>query len=83
MERFDISGDPRLEALVEAVERGEEVAVTRDGRVVAEIVPVPPIDRVRPGKIDLEALRALRAKHNIRVDDAAALIREMRDMDDH
>lgn len=83
MERIDISDDPRWTAMVEAAERGEEAAVVRDGKVVAEIVPVPSPRPVRPGKIDFEVLRALHAKHNLIVDDAGALISEMRDMDLH
>lgn len=82
MERLDVDADERLSAMVHAVERGEEVFLTRNGTVVAEVVQsasTPDITPLEPFDIDkLEALRA-QMPPGFRVDDAAALIREMRD----
>ena len=56
----------RLSALVEAVEAGEDVRITRHGREVARLVPAPPAkpvptsgDEVSEG---LRTLRELRAR---------------------
>lgn len=80
MERYDIPEDPRLAAAVRAATDGHEVFIVRDGEEVARVTPV---ESGRRGKVDLDAIRAVRAKYGIRVDDAAALIRDMREMDDH
>lgn len=50
-----------LSALVDRAEAGEEVTILRRGRAVAKLVPA---DGPRKA-IDLEALRALRAKMTI------------------
>uniref|UniRef100_UPI0035C9C6EC hypothetical protein n=1 Tax=uncultured Sphingomonas sp. TaxID=158754 RepID=UPI0035C9C6EC len=83
MERIDISDDRRVADLVEAVERGDEVVIVRDGVVVASVVVPEPAPAAEPKRFDLAALEALRAKYPIRIGDAAALIREIRDESEH
>lgn len=83
MERYEIGDDPRMAALVEAAARGDEAVITRDGEVVAAVTPRALTAPSRPKPIDMAALDALRAQIPLRVPNAAALIREMRDMDDH
>ena len=83
MERIDISDDRRVADLVEAVERGDEVVIVRDGVVVAAVIaPTPPTVVSEPRRFDMAGLEALRAKYPLRIGDAGALIREMRDDDD-
>lgn len=89
MERIDISDDRRVADLVEAVERGDEVVIVRDGTIVAEVrIPMPGEVQVEPppgetGMIDLDSIRGLHARFpSLRIDSAAKLIREMRDEDD-
>ena len=58
-----VEAKAKFSALLAAVENGEEVAITRHGRVVARMVPEPPrsaADLFRPfwpeaAEIDLEA----------------------------
>jgi antitoxin (DNA-binding transcriptional repressor) of toxin-antitoxin stability system len=83
MERIDISDDRRVADLVEAVERGDEVVIVRDGVVVATVAAPDPAPSPEPKRFDMAALEALRAKYPIRIGDAAALIREIRDEGDH
>lgn len=83
MERIDISDDRRVAELVEAVERGDEVVIERDGVVVAAMVARAAMPSVAPKRFDMAALEALRAKYPIRIGDGAALIREMRDESEH
>lgn len=52
-----IEARDRLDALLDEVERGEEVVITRGGRTVARLVPARSPDPARAA----EALRALRA----------------------
>lgn len=66
--------------MVEAAERGEEAAIVRDGRVVAELRSVAN----KSGAHDVAALRRAReAATPLQVADATLLIREMRDAGDH
>jgi prevent-host-death family protein len=65
----------RLSDLVDRAEAGEEVTILRRGRPVAKIVAIE-----KPRKpIDLEALRALRAKMPMSDVSGVEIIREMRD----
>ncbi|TPG54179.1 hypothetical protein [Sphingomonas glacialis] len=90
MERIDISDGRRVADLVEAVERGDEVVIVRDGAIVAEVrsrqphpAPATPLTG-ETETIDLAAIRDLHARFpSLRIDSAATLIREMRDEDDH
>lgn len=66
-----------LSALVEQVERGEAVTLTKRGKPVARIVALnelPP----KP-KADLERLRAFRATQKMSPVNSAVMIRKMRD----
>ena len=83
MERIEIPEDDRISAWVEAVERGDEVVVTRDGTVVAEIKT--PADRPKPRPVfDPVKLAALHATLGpLAGGDVTRLVREMRDADDH
>lgn len=81
MERFDIGNDERLSAVANAVERGQEVLLTRNGAVIAEVVPALRTFEDGPAQpFDLEKLKALgdELPPAFRVNDAAALVREMR-----
>ena len=80
MERIDISEDRRMADIVAAVERGEEVVIVRDGTVVAEVRAA---EMPKRRNFDMAALEDLRARFPLRIDDPTALIREMRDADDH
>lgn len=83
MERFDVSEGERLSDMVARAERGEPVEITRDGRVVARVTGAS--GTAPKPALSIEKLRALRARvpAGMKVEDAAALIREMRDMDEH
>lgn len=86
MERIDISDGRRVADLVDAVERGDEVVIVREGVVVATVVPpVPPLPRAEPRPFDIAALERFHAEHPMpRFEQSwADLIREMRDEDDH
>jgi len=72
----------RLPALVQAAEAGEQVVITRHGKPVAEVTPIR-----APSRQDWEAgLDWLASRWPMRapaIQDAATLIREMRDEGDH
>ena len=61
--------------LIERVEAGETVEITKRGRTVAKIVP----NERKLKKIDVEALAALRARLPYQEQSAGEFIREMRD----
>ncbi len=67
----------QLSAIVQMVENGEAVTITKRGIPVAKIVPVkaPPM---KP-KLDLEALRAFRDSITPMKESAVDMIRRMRD----
>lgn len=52
----------RLSALLELVEKGEEVLITRRGKPVAKLARAVPADERADVKAAIEELRALRAK---------------------
>jgi prevent-host-death family protein len=65
----------RLSELVDKVEAGEEVVITRHGRPVAHMRPV-----ARPKKpLDLERLAKFRATMPMMKESSADLIRKLRD----
>ena len=83
---FTVSEDyaiAHLEELLDKVEAGEEVLITRDGRPAAHMQrAVSPDQSVTPKEpLDFEALAALRARLPPWGKDSATLIREMRDED--
>jgi len=65
----------QLSALLDKVEAGEEVVVTRHGQAVARILPA--VRAKQP--IPLEELRAFRATMPVMSRSSAEMLREMRD----
>jgi prevent-host-death family protein len=65
----------RLSELLDRVERGEEIVITRRGRPVARVSGV----RRKLEPIDLAALETLRATMPFQEQPSVELIREMRD----
>ncbi len=64
-----------LSELLDRVEAGEELVITRHGKPVAHLRPV-----ASPKEpLDLEALAALRARLPPWAEDSATLLRKMRD----
>lgn len=67
----------RLSELIDRVEAGESIDITRHGKLVARLTPV-----VTPRKrIDLAGLRSLTASMQPQTEEAADLVRSMRDGD--
>jgi prevent-host-death family protein len=64
-----------LGALIDRVEAGETVTITRRGKEVARLLP----PETSPQKIDAEELRALTEKMPLRDTNAGEFIRHMRD----
>lgn len=80
MERFEVPITGETERLVEAVERGDEVVLTRDGKAVVKLQSTE-LDRA-PSP-DVEALLKLRESlKELRVPDAGQLVRDLRDAAD-
>ena len=67
----------QLSAIIEMVENGESVTITKRGIPVVKIVPVNAV-QAKP-KIDLESLRKLRASMPVMKVPAVEMIRRMRD----
>jgi prevent-host-death family protein len=67
----------RLSELIDRVEAGETVEITRRGKIVARVVP--PAGTLKP--IDWDALARLRARLPEQKQGAGAFIRQMRDSD--
>jgi prevent-host-death family protein len=65
----------RLSELLDKVEAGEEVIVTRHGRPVAQIRPAPTAKK----PLDFDKLAAIRAKTPPLSKPSVELLREMRD----
>ena len=64
-----------LSELLNTVESGEEVVITRHGRPVARVIPANPIKQMLP----LQRLAALRQQVPAWQGSSAALLRELRD----
>ena len=81
MERHEIVPDERIEPLIDAVARGDEVVFMRGGREVAKLTLAPPeAPQRRPmTREDLQRMREIRESLPGPPLDAAALVREMRD----
>lgn len=69
-----------LSALIEQVERGEAVTLTKRGKPIARIVSL--VEPAQKPKIDLERLRAFRATMPKSKMSSAVMIRKMRDEED-
>ncbi|HEX8224279.1 MAG TPA: type II toxin-antitoxin system prevent-host-death family antitoxin [Allosphingosinicella sp.] len=65
----------RLSELIDRVEAGESVEITRRGRAVARVVPAAKT----PSPIDWEALRRLTEGQPMQKDGAGDFIRRLRD----
>lgn len=78
-----LEAEGKLSELVDRVLAGEDVVITRDGRPVAELRPVS--ERAEAPKRRMSAaesiawLRAHRVGTKMPTDDAATLVRRMRD----
>ncbi len=78
MSAFSIAeAKAQLSAIVQMVENGEQVTITKRGIPVVNIVPVNAVP-VRP-KIDLERLRALRESMPPMKESSVDMIRRQRD----
>ena len=64
-----------LSELLNTVESGEEVVITRHGRPVARVLPASPIKQTLP----LQRLAELRQQVPARQGSSAELLRELRD----
>ena len=73
--------ETRLSELIDRVEAGEEIDITRDGKAVARLCALPPTNKVaKPLKpIDIEALRAFSESMPMQEQSAGDFIRAMRD----
>lgn len=67
----------QLSALLDAVERGEELEITRRGKPIAKVTPLPPPRQ----PLDIEAIRRHLASLQCEVEDSEAAIRRLRDGD--
>ena len=81
MERHEFPVRGEAEEWVAAVERGDEVVLTRDGKVVATVQPTGSDLPQAPGIVAL--LRAREALAPLRSRDAWRIIREQRDASAH
>jgi prevent-host-death family protein len=72
----------RLPELIDRAQEGEDIVITRHGRPVAEIKPIPrPARRIAPAALDwLDARRLKRSKVT---EDAVTLVSNMRDEGEH
>jgi antitoxin (DNA-binding transcriptional repressor) of toxin-antitoxin stability system len=67
----------QLSRLLDAVERGEELEITRRGKPVAKVTRLPP----PPKPLDVDAIRRNLADLPWQEESAADLVRRMRDED--
>ncbi len=76
MERINLAdAKARLSEIIDRVEAGESIEITRRGKIAARLVPVEAPRK----KIDVEALRVAAKKIPYQAEPAADLIRRMRD----
>jgi len=68
--------ESRLGELVDEAQRGEQIEIIRDGKIVARLVAPSPAVR-KP--LDVEALRALTAGMTVPDESAADAVRQIRD----
>ena len=67
----------QLSAIIEMVEAGETITITKRGKPVVKMVPANALP-VKP-KMDLEELRKLRALTPMKKTNSVEIIRQMRD----
>jgi prevent-host-death family protein len=70
----------RLPELIDRALKGEGVVITRHGRPVVELKPIPELARP-PSPADLDWLAAHRIRRLSGTDDAGTLVSKMRDED--
>jgi len=76
MESYSLANaKARLSELIDRVEAGETVEITRRGRTVARVMP----PERGYGKIDVARLRRLTRRQPVQSESASALVRRMRD----
>ncbi len=68
----------RLSELIDRVKAGEEIAITRRGRIVAELVPPTPSKADRQAREAIATLREIRAGITLGSTSSRILIREGR-----
>lgn len=75
-----VEAEAHLSALIDRVEAGETVTITRQGKEVARLSPPERLRAQTPRKrIDIEELRALTDTMPMQDTDAGEFIRKMRD----
>ena len=78
MERINLAdAKARLSEIVDRVEAGESIEITRRGKPAARLVPPRKQRELKP--VDLETLRKLRGTMPYQQESAADLVRRMRD----
>lgn len=78
MERINLAdAKARLSEIVDRVEAGESIEITRRGKPAAKLVPPKKQRALSP--VDVEALRKLRETMAFQQESAADLVRRMRD----
>ena len=78
MERINLAdAKARLSEIVDRVEAGESIEITRRGKPAARIVPLEKPRVLKP--VDVEALRKLRDTIPYQHESGAEIIRRMRD----
>jgi antitoxin (DNA-binding transcriptional repressor) of toxin-antitoxin stability system len=70
-----VEAKAHLSELLDAVERGEELEITRRGKPIARVTRLPP--PLKP--LDVDAIRRHLADIPCQVEDSATAIRRMRD----
>lgn len=78
MERINLAdAKARLSEILDRVEAGESIEITRRGKPVAKISPTEPVKEWQP--IDIAMLDALHAKMPMQQESAGDFMRRMRD----
>jgi antitoxin (DNA-binding transcriptional repressor) of toxin-antitoxin stability system len=67
MERYDIGADDRLASMVASAERGEDVEIVREGRVVARVVNASDAAKLQL-RAEVTALRASLPPEALKID---------------
>lgn len=82
MDGFNLSdAEQSLSALVDRAEAGETIDILRDGKLVAQLVPVETPQDQPKQPFDVEVLRRHLAQMPMQQQDAGEFVRHMRDTD--
>jgi len=80
MERHEIVPDERIEPLIDAVERGDEVVFMREGKATARLTAIAALSNAKPmSRVAVEDMLDIWDRLPGPPVDASRLIREMRD----